>query len=151
MLGNLAISVVCGTSTGSQRSSSAYSVYPLALAVIAGILDLIPNIGATTAGIIIGIVALSVSIQALIAFMIVTVAVVPDRVESCILPADHHRKGGAGLRLHRARQRRGVRSTVRVDRGGHCRADRGRDPDESWREFTTARRNRIAAAEQHPA
>ena len=33
--------------------------YPLALALIAGILDLIPSVGALLAGIIIGIVALS--------------------------------------------------------------------------------------------
>ena len=39
----------------------------------AGILDLIPNIGALLAGIIIGIVALSVSLGALIAFVIVIV------------------------------------------------------------------------------
>ena len=57
--------------------------YPFALAVIAGILDLIPNIGATTAGIIIGIVALSVSVQALIVFLIVIV--VYQQVENYIL------------------------------------------------------------------
>jgi predicted PurR-regulated permease PerM len=47
--------------------------HAFALAVIAGILDLIPNIGALLAGIIIGIVALSVSLGALIAFVIVIV------------------------------------------------------------------------------
>jgi predicted PurR-regulated permease PerM len=57
--------------------------YPLALAVIAGILDLIPTIGATTAGIIIGIVALSVSVLALIVFVIVIV--VYQQVENYIL------------------------------------------------------------------
>ena len=57
--------------------------YPFALAVIAGILDLIPNIGATTAGIIIGIVALSVSVQALIIFLIVIV--VYQQIENYIL------------------------------------------------------------------
>ncbi len=66
MLGNLAISVVCGTVYGITAVILGLP-YPLALAVIAGILDLIPTIGATTAGIIIAIVALSVSIQALIA------------------------------------------------------------------------------------
>ena len=38
--------------------------------------------------------------------------------------ADDHREGGPGLGLHRARQRPGVRSALRVDRGGHrpCRS-----------------------------
>jgi predicted PurR-regulated permease PerM len=41
--------------------------------VIASILDLIPNLGATIAGIMIGLVALSVSLEALIVFAIVIV------------------------------------------------------------------------------
>jgi len=57
--------------------------YPLALAVLAGLLDLIPNIGATIAGIIIGIVALSVSVGALIAFVIVIV--VYQQIENYVL------------------------------------------------------------------
>ena len=82
MLGNLAISVVCGTVYGITAVILGLP-YPLALAVIAGILDLIPNIGATTAGIIIGIVALSVSVQALIVFLIVIV--VYQQIENYIL------------------------------------------------------------------
>jgi predicted PurR-regulated permease PerM len=39
--------------------------------VIAGILDLIPNVGATIAGIIVALVALSVSLEARIAYGIV--------------------------------------------------------------------------------
>jgi predicted PurR-regulated permease PerM len=70
MLGNVVISVICGTVYG-VTAVILDVPYPLALAVIAGILDLIPNIGATIAGIIIGLVALSVSLDALIAFMIV--------------------------------------------------------------------------------
>ena len=54
-----------------------------ALAVIAGILDLIPNVGALLAGIIIGIVALSVSLGALIAFVIVIV--VYQQIENYVL------------------------------------------------------------------
>jgi predicted PurR-regulated permease PerM len=57
--------------------------YPLALAVIAGILDLVPNIGATIAGVIIGIVALSVSLEALIVFLVVIVAY--QQIENYIL------------------------------------------------------------------
>ena len=82
MLGNLAISVVCGTVYGITAVILGLP-YPLALAVIAGILDLIPNIGATTAGIIIAIVALSVSVQALIVFVIVIV--VYQQIENYIL------------------------------------------------------------------
>jgi predicted PurR-regulated permease PerM len=72
MLGNLAISVICGTVYGVTAVILGLP-YPLALAVIAGILDLIPNIGATIAGVIVGLVALSVSLGALIAFVIVIV------------------------------------------------------------------------------
>jgi predicted PurR-regulated permease PerM len=82
MLGNLAISVICGTVYG-LTAVILDLPYPLALAVIAGILDLIPTIGATIAGIIIGLVALSVSLGALIAFVIVIV--VYQQVENYVL------------------------------------------------------------------
>src|SRR4030095_4460274 len=82
MLGNLAISVICGTVYGVSALVLDLP-YPLALAVIAGILDLIPTIGATIAGIIIGIVALSVSLEALIAFVIIMV--VYQQIENYIL------------------------------------------------------------------
>jgi predicted PurR-regulated permease PerM len=73
MLGNLAISVVCATVYGVTAAILGLP-YPLALALTAGILDLIPTIGATIAGIIVGLVALSVSVEALIVFAIVMVA-----------------------------------------------------------------------------
>ena len=82
MLGNLAISVICGTVYGVTAEILGLP-YPLALALIAAILDLIPNIGATIAGIIIGIVALSVSLGALIAVAIVIV--VYQQIENYIL------------------------------------------------------------------
>jgi predicted PurR-regulated permease PerM len=82
MLGNLAISVICGTVYGVTAVILGLP-YPLALAVIAGILDLVPSIGATLAGVIIAIVALSVSLQALIAFVIVIV--VYQQIENYIL------------------------------------------------------------------
>jgi predicted PurR-regulated permease PerM len=82
MLGNLAISVICGTVYGVTAVVLGLP-YPLAVAVIAGILDLIPSIGATLAGIIIGIVSLSVSLQALIVFLIVIV--VYQQIENYIL------------------------------------------------------------------
>jgi predicted PurR-regulated permease PerM len=82
MLGNVVISVICGTVYGFTAVILDVP-YPLALAVIAGILDLIPNIGATIAGIIVGLVALSVSLDALIAFVIVIV--VYQQIENYLL------------------------------------------------------------------
>jgi predicted PurR-regulated permease PerM len=70
MIGNIVISIICATIYGTTAVILGLP-YPLALAVIAGILDLIPNIGSLLAGIIIGIVALSVSTTALIIFVIV--------------------------------------------------------------------------------
>jgi predicted PurR-regulated permease PerM len=82
MLGNFAISVICGTVYGVTALVLGLP-NPLAMAVIAGILDLIPSVGATIAGIIIGLVALSVGLQALIVFVIVMV--VYQQIENYIL------------------------------------------------------------------
>ena len=82
MLGNLAISVVCGTVYGITALILDVP-YPLALAVIAGILDLIPSIGATIAGIIVALAALSVSPTAFVVFLIVMV--VYQQIENYIL------------------------------------------------------------------
>ena len=82
MLGNLAISVICATVYGVTAVILGLP-YALAIALIAGILDLIPNVGALLAGIIVGIVALSVSLGALVAFVIVIV--VYQQVENYIL------------------------------------------------------------------
>jgi predicted PurR-regulated permease PerM len=82
MLGNLAISLICGTIYGITAVILGLP-HAFALAVIAEILDLIPSIGALLAGIIIGIVALSVSLGALIAFVIVIV--VYQQIENYVL------------------------------------------------------------------
>jgi predicted PurR-regulated permease PerM len=82
MLGNLAISVICGTVYG-VTALILDVPYPLALAVIAGILDLIPSIGATIAGIIVALAALSVSPAAFVVFLIVMV--VYQQIENYIL------------------------------------------------------------------
>jgi predicted PurR-regulated permease PerM len=82
MLGNLAISVICATVYGITAVILGLP-YALALALIAGILDIIPNIGSLLAGIIIGIVALSVSLFALIVFVIVIL--VYQQIENYIL------------------------------------------------------------------
>jgi predicted PurR-regulated permease PerM len=82
MLGNIAISVVCATVNGVTAVILGLP-YPLALALIAGFLDLIPTVGATIAGIIIAVVALSVGVEALIAFAIVML--VYQQVENYVL------------------------------------------------------------------
>jgi predicted PurR-regulated permease PerM len=82
MLGNVAISLICATVYG-VTAVVLDLPYPLALALIAGLLDLIPNLGATLAGAIIGLVALSVSLQALIVFAIVIV--VYQQIENYVL------------------------------------------------------------------
>jgi predicted PurR-regulated permease PerM len=82
MLGNMAISVVCGTVYGVTAVILGVP-FPLAIAVIAGILDLIPTIGATIAGVIVALAALSVGVGALIAFVIVMV--VYQQVENYVL------------------------------------------------------------------
>src|SRR6187200_671043 len=82
MLGNLAISVICGTVYGVTALILGLP-YPLAVAVIAGILDLVPSVGATIAGVVVALVALSVSLQAMIVFLIVIV--VYQQIENYVL------------------------------------------------------------------
>jgi predicted PurR-regulated permease PerM len=82
MLGNLAISVICGTVYG-LTALILDLPYPLALALIAPLLDLIPTVAATIAGIIIGVIALSVSLEALIVFAIVML--VYQQIENYVL------------------------------------------------------------------
>ena len=81
MLGNLAISVICGTVYGITAVILGLP-HAFALAVIAGILDRFKH-RALLAGIVIGIVALSVSLGALIAFVIVIV--VYQQIENYVL------------------------------------------------------------------
>jgi predicted PurR-regulated permease PerM len=82
MLGNLAISVICGLVYGITALILGVP-YPLALALIAGLLDLIPSIGATIAGVLVVLVALSVSPGTAIAFLIVIVLY--QQVENYVL------------------------------------------------------------------
>jgi predicted PurR-regulated permease PerM len=72
MIGNIVISIICATIYGVTAVILGLP-YPLALAVIAGVLDLIPNIGSTIAGFVLGIAALSVSTTALIVIVIVII------------------------------------------------------------------------------
>ena len=70
MLGNIIISVICGTIYGITAVILGVP-YPVALAVIAGVLDLVPNIGSLIAGIIVAAVSLTVGVGAAVAFIIV--------------------------------------------------------------------------------
>jgi predicted PurR-regulated permease PerM len=70
LIGNVAISVVAGTVAG----VSAWALglpFPLVLAVITGLLDLIPQVGATIAAVILVAVALTVSTTAAIVMLVV--------------------------------------------------------------------------------
>jgi predicted PurR-regulated permease PerM len=70
MLGNIAISIVCGTIYG----LSAWALglpFPLALAFIAGFLDLIPMVGATIAGVILVLAALTQGVTAAVIMLVI--------------------------------------------------------------------------------
>jgi predicted PurR-regulated permease PerM len=70
LLGNIAISVVAATVAG----VSAWALglpFPIVLAMIAGFLDLIPQVGATIASVILVAVALTVSTEAAIVMLVI--------------------------------------------------------------------------------
>ncbi len=70
LLGNVAISIVAATVAG----LSAWALglpFPIVLAMIAGFLDLIPQVGATIASIILVAVALTVSTTAAVAMLVI--------------------------------------------------------------------------------
>jgi predicted PurR-regulated permease PerM len=70
LIGNVAISVVAGTVAG--LSAWIFGLpFPLVLAVFVGLLDLIPNVGATVAAILLVAVALTVSTTAAIAMLVI--------------------------------------------------------------------------------
>jgi predicted PurR-regulated permease PerM len=82
MLGNLAISVICAATYGITAAILGLP-YALALAVLGGILDMIHNIGALLAGIVIGLVALTVGVGALIVVLVVIIAY--QQIENYVL------------------------------------------------------------------
>jgi predicted PurR-regulated permease PerM len=72
LIGNLAISLVAATVAG--LSAWAFGLpFPIVLAVMTGFLDLIPQVGATVAGVILVLVALTVSTPAAIAMAIIQI------------------------------------------------------------------------------
>jgi predicted PurR-regulated permease PerM len=70
LIGNVAISVVAATVAG--LSAWAFGLpFPIVLAVIVGLLDLIPQVGATIAAVILVLVALTVSPTAALAMLVI--------------------------------------------------------------------------------
>jgi predicted PurR-regulated permease PerM len=82
LLGNLAISLVAGTVAG----LSAWALglpFPIVLAVITGFLDLIPQVGATVAAVILVGVALTVSTPA--ALVMLVIQIVYQQIENYVV------------------------------------------------------------------
>ena len=70
LLGNIIISVVAALVAG--LSAFAFGLpFPIVLAVIAGLLDLIPQLGATIAGVILVVAGLTVSVPTAIAMLVI--------------------------------------------------------------------------------
>jgi predicted PurR-regulated permease PerM len=82
LIGNVAVSLVAATVAG--LSAYAFGLpFPLVLAMIAGFLDLIPQVGATVAGVILVLVGLSVSTPVAIAMAIIQI--IYQQVENYIV------------------------------------------------------------------
>jgi predicted PurR-regulated permease PerM len=82
LLGNVMISVVAGAVAG--LSAFAFGMpFPLVLAVITGLLDLIPQLGATLAAVILVLAALTVSIPTAIAMLVIEL--VYQQIENNVL------------------------------------------------------------------
>ncbi|GGL89379.1 AI-2E family transporter [Nakamurella endophytica] len=69
VLGNLSISVVCGVTTFGWLWAVGVP-YPLLLAVLAALLDLVPTIGVLASGILMGAAALTVSVPTCVATLV---------------------------------------------------------------------------------
>jgi predicted PurR-regulated permease PerM len=89
LLGNIAISVIAGTVAG--LSAWAFGLpFPIVLAMITGFLDLIPQVGATVAAVILVAVALTVSTPAAIGMLVIQLLY--QQVENYIVyPLVYHR------------------------------------------------------------
>jgi predicted PurR-regulated permease PerM len=82
MLGNIAISIICGTIYG----LSAWALdapFPLALALIAGFLDLVPMVGATVAGTILVLATLTQGVTP--ALIMLGIVLVYQQIENYVL------------------------------------------------------------------
>ena len=89
LIGNVAISLVAATVAG--LSAWAFGLpFPIVLAVIVGLLDLIPQVGATIAAVILFLVALTVSTPAAIAMLVIQL--IYQQVENYIVYPIVYRK-----------------------------------------------------------
>jgi predicted PurR-regulated permease PerM len=89
LIGNVAISLVAATVAG--VSAWAFGLpFPIVLAVITGLLDLIPQVGATVAAVILTLVALTVSTPAAIAMVVIQL--IYQQVENYIVYPIVYRK-----------------------------------------------------------
>ena len=82
MLGNIAISIICGTIYG----LSAWALgapFPLALGLIAAFLDLVPMVGATVAGVILVLATLTQGVTA--ALIMLAIVLIYQQVENYLL------------------------------------------------------------------
>ncbi len=92
LIGNIAISIVAATVAG--LSAWAFGLpFPLVLALITGLLDLIPQVGATVAAVILVAVALTVSTPAAIAMLVIQL--IYQQVENYIVYPIVYRKAVA--------------------------------------------------------
>jgi predicted PurR-regulated permease PerM len=89
LIGNVAVSVIAATVAG--LSAWAFGLpFPVVLAVITGLLDLIPQVGATVAAVILVLVGLTVSTEAAIAMAIIQL--IYQQVENYIVYPIVYRK-----------------------------------------------------------
>jgi predicted PurR-regulated permease PerM len=89
LIGNVAVSLVAATVAG--LSAYAFGLpFPLVLAMIAGFLDLIPQVGATVAGVILVLVGLTVSTPVAIAMAVIQL--IYQQVENYIVYPVVYRK-----------------------------------------------------------
>ena len=89
LIGNVAISVVAGTVAG-VSSWLLGLPFPIVLGVITGLLDLIPQVGATVAAIVLSVVAVTVSTGAVVATIVIQL--VYQQVENYIIYPIVHRR-----------------------------------------------------------
>jgi predicted PurR-regulated permease PerM len=82
LLGNIAISIVAGTVAG-VSSWLLGLPFPVVLGVITGLLDLIPQVGATVAAVILAAVALTVSPVATVATIVIQI--VYQQIENYVI------------------------------------------------------------------
>jgi predicted PurR-regulated permease PerM len=89
LIGNIAISLIAATVAG--VSAWIFGLpFPIVLAVITGLLDLIPQVGATIAAVILTLVALTVSTEAAIAMVVIQL--IYQQVENYIVYPIVYRK-----------------------------------------------------------